>query len=196
MGDIATSVDSIRETTGLIGEAVQQQGQATQEISRSVAAAAAGSAEITDGARNLEGIAEHTSDSARNVAASSSELTERANDLTRETSAFMDKIRNADRRSTDREAVSGEAELLADGIRITGQLQNASTGGIALRADSSKLPAKPRQLTLRVAGSPINADMRLVSADDSMVNLAFQNPADGEMAVRWLTDQKRRRSAA
>jgi len=188
MTDIATSVDSIRETTSLIGDAVEQQGQATQEISRSVAAAAAGSAEITDGARKVETVATHTSTSAQNVAASSVELTKHTTDLTNEARNFMDKIRDADRRSEPRVTVEADGELTVDGIRLTGRLQNVSAGGIAMRADATRLPPQPRQVMLRIAGCPINASMRIVSADMSLVNLAFQNKADGEAALRWFAE--------
>ena len=99
MAGIAASVDRIRDTTGLISVAVEQQGTATQEISRSVAAAAAGSSEITEGARKVEVVATDTSASARNVASSSADLTTRTQDLTREATAFMQKIRDADGRS-------------------------------------------------------------------------------------------------
>jgi methyl-accepting chemotaxis protein len=64
-----------------------------------VAAAAAGSSEITEGARKVEVVATDTSASARNVASSSADLTTRTQDLTREATAFMQKIRDADGRS-------------------------------------------------------------------------------------------------
>jgi hypothetical protein len=81
-------------------------------------------------------------------------------------------------------AVEAEGELAVGGIRLTGRLQNVSSGGMAMRTDATKLPPQPRQVMLRIAGCPINAPMRIVSINMSMVNLAFQNKADGEAALR------------
>ena len=192
MTDIAQAVDRIRETTGSIADAVQQQGIATQEISRSVAAAAAGAADITEGVRKVERVAAHTADNARGVATSAGELTQRSDALTQEASSFMEKIRNADRRSEQREPVNTPAELVVDGATFTAVLQNLSSGGAALRMDASKVPAQRHHISLRVPGSPINAACRIVAASGSMVNLAFDTRSDAEAALRWLSDRGRR----
>jgi methyl-accepting chemotaxis protein len=110
MSNIAETVDRIREATTAIASAVEEQGAVTQEISRSVAAAASGAGEITESARTVETIAGRSAEGARHIAAASADLTARARDASTAAAAFMDKIRQADRRQEPQKARAVAAE--------------------------------------------------------------------------------------
>lgn len=108
----------------------------------------------------------------------------------------MDRIRNADGPVEPDYPVDSEAELIVDGERLQGRLQNTSTGGVAFRADATKLPANPRTVRLHIPNTPVNADMRIVAADQSIINLAFVEVSAGESALRWFTTAQKRGRAA
>ena len=101
----------------------------------------------------------------------------------------MQKIRTADRRSEPRHELTAEATLLADGQSLSGMLSNISSGGAALRIDTSRLPASPRELRLRITGSPVDARVSIVNKLPYMVSLAFTDRDAGEAAMRWLTSR-------
>lgn len=185
MSNIAQTVDRIREATTAIASAVEEQGAVTQEISRSVAAAAAGAEEITGSARAVEAIAVRSADGARHIATASTDLTQRARGASEAASAFMDKIRNADRRQEVREPAATSAELLAGGVTIVGTLQNVSAGGASLRGDAARLPANTPQGSLRIPGSNIDVTVRIVHGAFNLVNMQFLDPAQGEKIVAW-----------
>jgi methyl-accepting chemotaxis protein len=191
MGEIARAVDRIRQSTASIASAVEQQGAATKEIARSVGAAAAGASEITGGARKVEANATSTAGTAREVSDASADLTQRAEALKAQASQFMDKIRLADRRADNRVPVDTECVLAADGASFSAYLTDVSAGGAAVRMDTARLPKQPRTLALRVPGSPVNAQVRIVSMMESLVNLAFVEKADGATAARWFATRRR-----
>ena len=186
MAEITQAVDRIRETTDSIAGAVDQQGEATQEISRSVAAAANSAAGITDGVRKVEQVATHNADNARGLATSASELQGRTNALTDQTSALLDRIRMADRRSDTRVQMNIKAELMVNGTTFGAMLQNVSAGGAGLRMDTSRLPPARHDVSLRIPGAPLQPGSRIVNADGSLVNLAFLSSAEGESLMRWI----------
>lgn len=196
MTDIAQAVDRIRETTGAIADAVDQQGQATQEISRSAAAAAAGAADMTDGARKVLSIAEQTAANARDVSTASVDLREGTARLSQQSGMFMEKIRTADRREQERYPIDAEATLTVDGTILSGRLRDISAGGAQIRADAAKLPPNPTVIVLRIPGSPVDTRVRIVGSRDSVINLAFVNPVDGDIAVRWFVANRGPRSKA
>lgn len=182
MGNIAQTVDRIREATTAIASVVEEQGAVTQEISRSVAAAAAGAGEITESARAVEAIAVRSADGARHIATASTDLTQRARGAS---AAFMDKIRNADRRQEPREATTAPAELLIGGVTIPGSLLDISSSGAVLRCDTTRLPANAGQGNLRIPGANIDVEMRIVAGGFNRVNMQFQDPAKGEQIAAW-----------
>lgn len=186
MNGIAAAVDPIRESAASIAGAVEEQGAATQEIARSVGAAAAGAAEITGGARKVEAVAARTAGTARTVAESSTDLTKQAEELNQQATAFMERIRTADRRTEPRRDATGPALLVVDGVSLEGVLSNVSAGGAAIQLnDAGRLPEKRREVSLRVPGTSANAKARIVATLGNKVSLAFQNRADGEAVARW-----------
>jgi uncharacterized protein YoxC len=189
MVEVAHAVDRIRESTASIAGAVEQQGAATQEISRSVAAAASGAAEITEGARRLETVAGRASGTAHHVAEASADLSQRAKELDQQANKFMGRIRTADRRNEPRREVNMTASLVVDGVAFEAFLNDISTGGASVRMDISQLPANPREVVLRVPGSQVSATMRIVRITGSLINLAFVDPAVGTAAARWFTSR-------
>ncbi|HEY8287843.1 MAG TPA: protoglobin domain-containing protein [Acetobacteraceae bacterium] len=190
MRDIAVAVDRIRESTGSIAGAVEEQGAATQEIARSVGAAASGAAGITAGARRLEAIATGTAATANGVAAAADALTEQTAKLNREASAFIARIRTANRRGLPRQEVEATAQLFADGQALSTTVIDISEGGAQLRTDTTRLREDAANLTLRIDGTSISGPVRIVKRTGSVLNVAFTNPATGIAVARWLTSER------
>ena len=187
MSDITEAVDRIRSTTDSIAGAVDQQGEATREISRSVAAAAASAAGITDGVRKVEQVAAENADNARGLAGSAADLQKHSTELTRQASSFITRIRNADRRASERVPLTLKTELVVDGTTLEGMVQNLSGGGAAVRLDTTKLPAVRESVQLRIVGAPFRPAARIVNVGDGLVNLAYVVQSDGEALLRWAT---------
>ncbi len=185
MTDIAEAVERIRETTTSIAGAVEEQGVATQEIARSVGAAAAGAADITGGARNLETVAAHTAGTARDVATASSDLTEQTERLSEQATLFMERIRTADRRRDPRIDLDAAASLTVDGTAHTGKVTNISAGGAAIELSSS-LATRAAEAVLRIKAAPVDSRMRIVNVVGNEVHLAFLVREEGEAAERWF----------
>ncbi len=151
---------------------------------------------ITDGARTMQIVACNVAGSIAAVEATSQDLADRARALARQASTLMERIRNADRVAEPLSRCGSEVELTVDSISLTGRLQNVSAGGVALRADATQLPANPRSVRLRIPNAPVNAAMRIVAADLSLVDLAFLDATEGETALRWFTTAQAKPTAS
>ncbi len=183
MGGIAQTVERIREATTAIAGAVEEQGAVTQEISRSVAAAATGAGEIAESARAVEAIAVRSADGARKIATASEDLTHRSREASAAASAFMDKIRNADRRKESRQPAELAAELVVGAVSIAGTLSDISRGGAALLCDAGGLPANATQGNLRIPGANLVMPVRIVGGAFNRVNMQIPDPANGEQLL-------------
>ena len=93
--DVGGIIRRMDEIAAAIAAAVEQQGSATDEISRNVQAAAKGAAEIGSQIVQLSSGAEHVGGAAGAVLGSAQALTRQAADLRREVDAFLSEVRAA-----------------------------------------------------------------------------------------------------
>lgn len=93
--DIGKTITSINEISSAIASAVEEQGAATQEISRSVQQASQGTAEVSDSISSVTEAATETGTAATQVLGSATELTRQADRLRSEVAGFVERVRAA-----------------------------------------------------------------------------------------------------
>lgn len=89
---IARTMVKVNEYTAAIASAVEQQGAATQEISKNVNEAAQGTAVVASNVANVSKGAETTTESAQSVEQSSIQLSEQAEKMRREVDEFLAEV--------------------------------------------------------------------------------------------------------
>ena len=165
------------------------------EISRSVASAAEGSGAITEGARQVRGVARETADQAGRFSRSSQALIERSDLLMGKVRGFIERIRLADRRAEPREKVTHPVALVAGTVSITGTLADVSAGGAGILADAAQVPAETTDVILKITGVTFDVAARIVGRTPNRINLAFKDPAEGQKVHRWFVASTHRQAA-
>lgn len=93
---IGTIIAKINDISGHITEAVEQQGDATNEIASNATQAASSTHEVSTSVSNVSDAAKDTGTSARNVMAAVEETTEQAESLKRQVHEFVEQLRKSD----------------------------------------------------------------------------------------------------
>jgi methyl-accepting chemotaxis protein len=93
--EIGTTIGRISEISSTIASAVEQQGAATQEISRNVQRAAAGTAEVASNINDVQRGASETGSASAQVFSAAQSLSHESNRLKLEVSKFMGTVRAA-----------------------------------------------------------------------------------------------------
>ena len=186
MEEIAGMVGSISTATGGIAAAVEEQGAVTAEISRSVTSAAAGTDTISAVAQQLRGIADNTSGQSASVAEAANVLLNRSTHLTEQTRAFIERIRNADRRSEPRQPVTHPATVVAGSAVVSGMMRDVSSGGAAIMLDAGLIPPTAGDILLKMQGFQGDIAARIVARTTNRINIAFRDAAQGERVARWF----------
>jgi hemerythrin-like metal-binding protein len=89
IGTIVTTIQEIDQVSGAIAAAVEQQGAATQEITRNIQKAHTGTAEVAENVKGVSKGAESSSRSAKTLLASAQGLNSEAESLRAEADKFM-----------------------------------------------------------------------------------------------------------
>lgn len=192
IGEIATTVDGIREAATAISGALEEQTAVTTEIGRSVSEAASGSGIVSKAVEGVRSVSEVAQQGARTVSQAALSLSEDAVGLKAEAASFIVKIRTANRRSETRQEIQITARLEIDGVTLDAKLKDVSGGGASCWVDGGRLPAADRG-RLIVGESRTAIDVRVVSRSANLVNLTYLDPAQGEALLR---DLKKPQSAA
>ena len=210
VGRASGIVEQLSAATNGIAAAVEEQGAVTQEISRSVASAAEGSGAITEGARQVRGVAGETADHASKFGAASRALIERSDRLLAETKVFIDRIRTADRRTETREKINHPVTVLAVTIpagtipagtipagtnAIAGTLNDVSPGGAAVLIDAREIPPGVMEVVLKASGAPFELKARSVDRTSSRINLTFTDAALGAKLHHWFVATAAKKAA-
>ncbi len=95
INDITGTITEIREISSGIATSVEQQGVATQEISRNAHGAAGGTGQVTDTIIQVLQAAAETGDGASMVLTASDNLADRARTLSQQVGEFLDNVRAA-----------------------------------------------------------------------------------------------------
>jgi len=95
IGGIADTIQRVSEISTVIAAAVEEQGAATQEISRNVQQAATGATEVSSNIAGVTASAEQTGTAAAQVLASAGELAKNGATLRREVDDFLRTVRAA-----------------------------------------------------------------------------------------------------
>ncbi len=95
IGGIAETIGEVNETAATIAAAVEQQGAATQEISRNVLQAAQGTQDVSGNIASVSNAAQRTGAAATRVLGSASELSEKGEALKVQVATFLGEVRAA-----------------------------------------------------------------------------------------------------
>jgi hypothetical protein len=138
---IAGQVGMVESNGGAIAAAVDEQGHATQEISRNVQQAAQCIQEVAHRMSGLGGDAA-TKDSSTTMMAAFRRMAHEASGLQKEVEVFLDSLSQAaDRRMHERHRVDDPVRITTgDGLVLQAHATNLGEGGLAVRCDTS-LPA-------------------------------------------------------
>jgi methyl-accepting chemotaxis protein len=179
---IGEQVTRMEDSAGAIAAAVDEQGSATQEISRNVQQAALCIREVADRMDGLGRDADATRESSSDMLASFRRMAGQAAELHAEVDEFLRSIsQTADRRSYERHAVDEAVEITtADGRLRHGRTIDFGAGGFAMRCDS----LLPIGETVRVEGlaeRPLPASV--VAFGDGILRLHFRHDPETQAAV-------------
>lgn len=92
MDNVNATINKMNEISATIASAVEEQGAATEEISRNIQEASEGSSGVSDAMAAISGAAQMALDAARQVEAATSDLTVQSKCLRDESSSFLDKV--------------------------------------------------------------------------------------------------------
>jgi methyl-accepting chemotaxis protein len=186
---IATQVNLVQESAGAIASAVDEQGNATGEISRNVQEAAGCIREVADRMGGLGRDASETKDSSAAMLISFRRMAGQAEELHQEVEAFLRSINQAaDRRAYKRHAASEAVEIVtAGGQVVRGQAVDFGAGGFAMRCNAS-LPVGEAVQVSGLAARTLNA--RIVACGDGLARLHFRYDADTQAAVEAALKQR------
>ena len=179
---IADHVGRVEDSAGAIAAAVDQQGSATQEISRNVQQAALCIREVADRMGGLGRDAGATRESAAEMLVAFGRMAGRASELHHEVETFLLSIgQAADRRTSERHAADEAVEITAaDGRVRRGRTVDVGAGGFAMRCDFA-LPIGEAVRVDGLAERPLQA--RVAASGDNMLRLHFCNDPDTRAAV-------------
>jgi len=92
IGQIGVTIGKVNQTSAAIAAAVEQQGAATQEISRSVQEAAKGTHEVSENIKSVAEAATQTGTAANDMLQASGGLSEQATQLRQEIEGFINRL--------------------------------------------------------------------------------------------------------
>lgn len=191
MGGIASTVGGIREAATAISSAVEEQSAVTKEIGRTIAEAAAGSSHVSSAVQEVRTVSNAAKQSASLVASAATNLTEEAAKLKSIAAGFIEKIRSADRRSSERSKTDLPAHLEFDNTTIEATLRDISAAGASCWVDGSLLPGADK-VRFKLLGMSLVA--RIVNRSVNRVSLEFEDEATGQRMANEATT--RRKAAA
>lgn len=90
---IGETIQSIKEISGAIAAAVEEQGAATQEIARNIEQVANGTVEVTSNIAGVSQAASETGHSSEQLLSAANELSQQSEYLSSEVSNFLEKVR-------------------------------------------------------------------------------------------------------
>jgi methyl-accepting chemotaxis protein len=186
---IASQVGLLETHAGAIGTAVDEQGRATAEISRTVQETAACMYAVADGMAGLGRDTESTKTSSADMLAAFLHMAEEASTLRQEVSAFLAASASAsDRRSYVRVPASDIVTILTrSGATIHAQLVDFGEGGLAATG-AAELPAGDPVTIQGLGRTALNA--RIVSATGGHIRLQFRYDPETQAAVKILSAQR------
>jgi len=186
---IAAQVNLVQDNAGAIASAVDQQGNATREISRNVQEAAGCIREVADRMDGLGQDAGATKDSSVEMLASFRRMAGQAADLHHEVEAFLRSLNQAaDRRTYERHKTDAAVEIVASGGQVArGRAVDFGAGGFAMRCDAS-LPIGEAVRVSGLAARTLNA--RIVACGGGTLRLHFRYDADTQEAVEAALQQR------
>jgi len=135
--DIAQTVVTVEQASGAIAAAIDEQTAVTKDISKNIAEAANATSVVTQASGRVTGAAKTTAEAAQGVAQSAAETLKNAEALKSESMSFLSKIRNADRRSEDRQDSSTQCSVSIAGTKRSGRLRDISAKGAGITIDLS-----------------------------------------------------------
>jgi methyl-accepting chemotaxis protein len=176
-----------------IAAAVDEQGSATQEISRNVHQAAMCIQEVAQRMSGLGDDASATKDSSVEMMAAFQRMADEANSLQQGVAVFLDSLKHAaDRRMHERHPVNDTIEMTtADGHVLQAQATDLGEGGLAMRCDRA-LPAGDVVSVSGLASRVLKA--RIIASANGLTRPHFCYEPETQAAVEALI--KRRFPAA
>ena len=172
---IGGKVGEIDQVSTAIAAAMEQQSAATQEISRSVASAAASVELVSEMMGGVVGLAGQTNEKSGRLCADAGELARRTGDSRlRLVRAVRTSVAETDRRMHQRVDIDEPAELVIAGRSHAGRLVNISQGGARLRVDGAFAANAAGEL--RVARFGLSTSCKIIGIADGVVGLAFDSP--------------------
>ncbi|WP_207191771.1 methyl-accepting chemotaxis protein, partial [Paracraurococcus ruber] len=179
VGDMTAGIDRIRDIAVAIAGAVEEQGAATGEIARQVAATAVATEGTTARMRDVAALAEAAAGSGQRVREASEAINEVAGTLRAEVDEFLAGMRRsepAERRQWERIPGGGAlARVARPGAEaaVAARIADISRGGVALRDCALQAPPGAEvDVMLPGEGPPVRA--RVVRATPGELGLCFR----------------------
>lgn len=176
IGIIKQAIGRVEEMSNAIAGAVEEQNAVTAEISRSVTEASAGTQDVSKNVELVKLQTDETLQSAAEVANGSNEVLSGMKELQDQAAAFLDRIRNADRREHHRETKGVMVSLQIGGRSREALTTDVSPGGAGFRVDSSNLRVGDRGRVVLVDGR--SAAIELKAVNPGRVHAEFERPTE------------------
>ncbi|WP_104518681.1 methyl-accepting chemotaxis protein [Rhodopila globiformis] len=182
---VAGQVGMVEASGTAIAAAIEQQGSATQDISRNVQETALSIQEVAQRMGGLGDDADATKESAEVMMASFQRMANQADGLHKEIEAFLGSLAQAaDRRMHERHPVDDAVEITsAEGQVFQGRATDLGEGGVAVHCNASW----PAGEDVRVGGltsQPLRA--RVVASGNGLLRLHFCYDLQTQAAIEAL----------
>jgi methyl-accepting chemotaxis protein len=186
---IASQVNLVEESGSAIASAVDQQGSATQEISRNVQEAAFCIRDVAGRMAGLGRDAGATKDSSAEMLTAFRRMADQAVELHEEVEAFLRSINQAaDRRTYERHALDDAVEVsLPGGEVVRGRAVDLGAGGFAMRSDARPPIGEAVQVS-GLTDRPLHA--RVVATGNNLIRLHFRYDRETQAAIESLLTRR------
>jgi methyl-accepting chemotaxis protein len=171
IAQISKTIQEIDDISSSIAAAVEEQGVATSEISKSTQMAAVGTQEVASGIGHLTQEFSHTKDSAESVKDRVVQIKEDIDKLGKVLITTLRESYAGDRRLNER------VKLLNHPITVNGrqgQMDNISQTGCAIQQENFKDLSQGDIVSIQINGYDGNLTARAVSIEENKIRLLFQ----------------------
>jgi chromosome segregation ATPase len=187
---IGSKVGEIDQVSAAIAAAMEEQSSATQEISRSVGQAATAAQSVTEMMEGVVRIASQTDEKATRLRLDADNLaasTDRSRQTLVETVRFS--VADAERRMHSRLPVHEPCELVLDGIRHVGHLENISEGGARVVTNDRCNVGSRGELHVPTLHLVVPCNVLAGNAAGSEVSVSFAVPIELPPSLRRTRPQ-------
>jgi Methyl-accepting chemotaxis protein len=176
INEVARVIQQVEQIAAEVVAAVEQQREATQEISGNMHQNAQSSREVTERIADVSSAARASNELAERVRSASQNLQESVDQLQSKINQIVRSTDDANRRTLQRKAMDGEANVVCRGESRSARIKDISVGGACVIVDGTFAPGEI--VALRIVGENQAIGARVVEyrTNARSLHLRFDDP--------------------